>query len=686
MTVAYTRRLGVMGKLRDKPPSEITSPYLASHRDNPVDWFEWGADAFELALSEDKPILLSVGYSACHWCHVMAHESFEDESTARYMNEHFINVKVDREERPDVDRIYMDALQAMNGHGGWPMTVFLTPDREPFFAGTYYPKEPRGHMPSFLQLMASVVNAWDTKREQLTDQAQRLTTAVRSGMPAEAAPAARQAAQAAVELLSDSFDPEWGGFGNAPKFPQAPVLELMLRIHVLDPDLRPAVEPMLRKTLDAMRAGGIYDQIAGGFARYSVDREWLVPHFEKMLYDNALLARIYLRAGQALRDPDYTTTAVEILDYLASEMRDETGGIHAAEDADSEGVEGKYYVWSYEDFHSISGEDGELIGRLYGVTPEGNFEGANNLYLAHSATALAEVTGRAPGEIRAAKSRVDAALLAVRHTRIRPGRDDKVIAAWNGLALRAFAEAAAILEADDYLDVAVGIADFVTTEMVDADGRLQRAWRRGRSSGPGFCDDYAAMAVGLYTLFSVTGDTRWYEEAETLAAAMIELFADTDGFFSPGSDTVDLIARPKDFADNPLPSANSLAAEALLIRSAYRGRHDEYPAEIAKGAGRLLERYPSAVGHLLAVLLSWESGVKELGIVGDGSARRELEKVAWEQFRPDCVIAVGTDDSPVPLLHGRGTAGSSAAAHVCRDFVCDLPVTSSDDLRKQLDG
>ncbi len=667
--------------------AQSTSPYLLQHKDNPVDWFEWGPEPFELAQRTDRPILLSVGYSACHWCHVMAHESFEDDDTAAYMNEHFVNIKVDREERPDVDRIYMDALQVMSGHGGWPMTAFLTPTGEPFFAGTYYPKEARGHMPSFRQLMASIINAWTTKRESIDDQAGRLAAVVSAGMPAEAPPLAAKAAGDAVELLADSFDPEWGGFGGAPKFPQAPVLEFLLRRLVLDPPSRAAIEPILRTTLDSMRAGGIYDQIGGGFARYSVDREWLIPHFEKMLYDNALLARIYLRAGQVLGDQAYTATAVETLDYLAGEMRDPGGGIHAAEDADSEGVEGKYYVWTWDEFTALAGDDADLVGRLYGVTPDGNFEGANNLHLSTTPQELAAASGLGLGDVMAAKSRVDDALLRTRRTRIPPGRDDKVIASWNGLALRAFAEAAAVLDSAEYLDVAVGIARFVTTEMVDGTGRLQRAWRKGRCSGPGFCDDYAAMAVGLYTLYSVSGDASWYTAAERLVSEMIDLFGGADGFFTPGSDASDLIARPKDFADNPLPSANSLAAEALVIHSAFTGDTTERVNEIARGAGRILERYPSAAGHLLAVLITIDSGIKEVAIVGQPEQRRQLHRVIWERFRPDCVAAMGSGDGrTVPLLRGRDTVGDAAAAHVCRSFVCNLPVTTPDALRAGLDG
>ena len=673
-----------MSRLRDKRPTEITSPYLASHRDNPVDWFEWGAEAFALAQREEKPILLSVGYSACHWCHVMAHESFEDEDTARYLNEHFVSIKVDREERPDVDRIYMDALQAMSGHGGWPMTVFLTPGGEPFFAGTYYPKEPRGHHPSFLQVLAGVVDVWSNKRDQVATQASQLTQAVQAGLPATPPPVVDTAAATARQMLETSYDPEWGGFGRAPKFPQAPVLEFLLRDLILNPSHRPTTEPMLRRTLDAMRAGGIYDQIGGGFARYSVDGQWLVPHFEKMLYDNALLARIYLHAGRTLGDARYIETARETLDYLASEMRDPAGGIHAAEDADSEGVEGKFYVWGWDEFHDVLGADAAVLATLYGVTEAGNFEGNNNLHLSATAAATASAHGLTDGDVAAAKARGDQALLARRSHRIRPGRDDKVIAAWNGLALRAFAEAGVALDVPSYLEVAIGIADFVTTKMVDEGGRLARAWRQGRTSGPGFCDDYAAMAVGLFTLFQVTGDERWYDEAMRLTDSMVDLFGDSDGFFTPGADTRDLIARPKDFADNPLPSANSLAAEAFMLRAALSGEPDVQREQIARGAALLLDRHPTAVGHLLAVLVTAAAGIKEVAIVGTPATRRPLEKVVWETYRPDCVVAPGNVGSTVPLLQDRGTAGAEAAAHVCRDFVCELPVTTTSALKASL--
>ena len=611
----------------------------------------------------------------------MAHESFEDDDTAAYMNDHFVNIKVDREERPDIDRIYMDALQAMTGHGGWPMTVFLTPDGGPFFGGTYYPKEPRGHMPSFRQVLASVSAAWTDKRNEIDSQAQRLADAVREGIPAGDAPPVDAAIETFLAHMVTTFDSEWGGFGGAPKFPQAPLLGLMLKTAVHRPATRPTIEPMLRRTLDAMRAGGIYDQIGGGFARYSVDEQWLIPHFEKMLYDNAVLARIYLHAGTVFDAPRYTATARGILDYLAKGMRDDAGGIHAAEDADSEGEEGKFYVWSYEEFREVAGGDADIACHLYGVTPSGNFEGNNNLYLPSLPESAAEALGIPVDDLIAVKLRVDAALLEARRNRVRPGKDDKVIAAWNGLALRAFAEAAAVLEEPGYLEVATGIARFVTTEMINEEGRLMRSWRRGRTSGPGFADDYAGMAVGLFTLYQASGDARWFHAGERLTLALDDLFGGPDGLHSTGSDHDDLISRPRDFMDNPLPSANSLAAEAFTFLEAYTGQEPPWIDSVKRGAARLLERAPHAVPHLLGVLLTRQVGVKEVAIVGDPQDRRPLERELWARWRPDCVMAMATEgDEHMPLLKGRTTIDGAAAAYVCQNFICELPVTSPESL------
>ena len=667
--------------------ANATSPYLLQHRDNPVEWFEWGDEPFALAREADLPVLLSVGYSACHWCHVMAHESFEDEPTAALMNDGFINIKVDREERPDIDRVYMDALQAMSGHGGWPMTVFLTPDAKPFFAGTYYPKEPHGHMPSFRQVLTSVLEAWSNNREAVARQADQLAAAVARGLPTGEDPGIDGAVDDALRGLQAGFDSEQGGFGRSPKFPQAPVLEMLLRVLALDPVRRQAIEPMLRRTLDAMAAGGIHDQVGGGFARYSVDDRWLIPHFEKMLYDNALLARVYLWAGQVLNAPQYTETAITTLDYLRHEMLDPSGGMHSAEDADSEGVEGKYYVWGYDEFRAVTGSDADLMCDLYGVTPDGNFEGRNNLHIAKTAQDLASIYDITPEAVMAAKERADVALRRAREQRIRPGRDDKVIAAWNGLALRAFAEAAAVLENQEYREVAIGIARFVTSEMVDADGRLMRSWRAGRTSGPGFAVDYAAMAVGLLALYQTTGEAEWFTTAQDLVRGLEELFSGPHGFHSTGTDQQQLIARPVDFQDNPLPSANSLAAEAIITLTALTGSDAGSVDSIRRGASRLLERAPHAVAHLLGVLHSREAGINEVALVGSEPDRRILEQVMWETWRPNCVIALGTGaEAPVPLLLDRTTVDQKATAYVCRNFACDLPVTTPGRLRESLAG
>ena len=665
--------------------ADSTSPYLLQHQHNPVDWYEWGDEPFAIAERDQRPILLSVGYSACHWCHVMAHESFEDDATAAYMNEHFVNIKVDREERPDVDRIYMDALQAMSGQGGWPMTVFLTPNGQPFYAGTYFPKESRGHLPSFRQILEAVLVAWQQRRDDVVEQAGNLTAAIEAGIPAGVPPETGAAVAVAVETLTKSFDPEWGGFGHAPKFPQGPVLGFLLQVATLEPERFPDVAGMLRRTLDAMRAGGIYDQIGGGFARYSVDGQWLIPHFEKMLYDNALLARVYMHAGSVFSEPRYATTARETLDYLMTVMRDPAGGIHAAEDADSEGVEGKYYVWSYDEFVSTTGIDADLVGELYGVTTQGNFEQANNLHLAASPEQVAERHGVSTELVAAAKLRADRALRAARSRRIAPGRDDKVIAAWNGLALRAFAEAGAIFDEPRYLDTAVGIAEFVTEHMIGADGRLMRSWRQGRTSGKGFCIDYAAVAVGLFTLYQATGEARWYRHGQALTEAMLDLFAGPTGFFTTGTDASALIARPTDFMDNPLPSANSLAVEALTMLEGYTGVEESAIATVGAGAARLLERAPHAVAHLLSVLYTRDLGRRELAIVGAPAARRPLERVFWQTYRPDFVLATGSGDTEdIPLLGGRHDHGG-AAAYVCRNFACNLPATSVAELARQLD-
>ena len=663
------------------------SPYLLQHQDNPVDWYEWGPDAFAAARDRDVPTLLPVGYSACHGCHVMAHESFEDPATAAQMNEQFVNVKVDREERPDVDRIYMDAVQAMTGRGGWPMTVFMTAAGEPFFAGTYFPRESRGGLPSFTAILSAISTAWTERRAEITGQATRLAEAIGASIPPTEDTPGEEVIETAFRSLTGAFDRTHGGFGGAPKFPQAPNLEFLLRV-AADPASPHAGEAaaMLTTTLDAMAAGGIYDHLGGGFARYAVDGHWLVPHFEKMLYDNALLARLYLRAWQVTGVAHHRTVAVETLEYLMRDLRDPAGGFHAAEDADSEGEEGRFYVFDRGDLDDALGTDADFAAGALGVTVAGNFEGRNVL---HRPRPLADVAADHGLDETEAADRLATArrrLLEMREGRVRPGRDDKVIAAWNGLTLRALAEAGAVLGDPRYLTAARANARFVLTEM-RRDGRLMRSWRQGAVSVAGFCDDYAAYAVGLLSLYQATGEEEWFTAARTLLDDMIDLFGDPDGgFFATGSDAERLIARPKNLMDNPTPSDNSLAAEALLTLAALTGdgTYATWAQTVFRTAGRLIAGYPAGVGHLLAVLATAAGDPKEVAIVGSAG---ELMAVVWESFRPDCVVAVGDGATApnVPLLEDRPAGrDGTPLAYVCRAFVCEAPVDDAGALRASL--
>ena len=667
--------------------SAASSPYLLQHADNPVDWYEWSEEALEAARDRDVPIFLSVGYSACHWCHVMAHESFEDRKTATFMNVNFVNVKVDREERPDIDRIYMDAVQAMTGQGGWPMSVFLTPDARPILAGTYYPPQDLGNRPSFQRVMTAVVDAWLHRRDEIQDQAARLTETIGRALPGADSLPEKGVIDAAISPLVGSFDDAYGGFGRAPKFPQAPNLELLLRVYALDPSGPHAdtLRRILQTTLDRMAAGGIYDHLGGGFARYTVDRNWLIPHFEKMLYDNALLARIYLRAWQVFGVARYRSVAEETLDYLLREMRDSGGGFHSAEDADSAGAEGTYYVWTRSEFDAVLGDRADLMARIYGVTESGNFEGATVLHRPVGLDEVAASEGLALSELEAERAAGDEALRKVRALRERPGRDDKVIASWNGLVIRSLAEAGAVLGQDRYLRAAEEAAHFCLEVLTRQDGRLLRSARGGQGSVPAFCEDYAALAVGLLSLYQATGAEEWFLAGKRLTWEMIDLYSDRDGsgFFATGRDAEVLISRPKNFMDNPTPSDNSLAAEALQMLHALSGDAElrVHFEGVLVAAGRLLEQHPGAVGHLMAVLAA--DRPQEVAIVGPHRHREQLASVIWETFRPRVVLAQGEGLEDVPLLAAR-TAGDTARAYVCEDFVCALPVETAEALRQQL--
>jgi uncharacterized protein len=649
--------------------AQETSPYLLQHRDNPVDWFPWGPEALQRAREEDLPILLSVGYSACHWCHVMERESFEDPETAAYMNEHFVCVKVDREERPDVDAIYMEAVQSITGHGGWPMTVFLDPDGVPFYGGTYFPPDESRGMPSFRMVMEAVVHAFETQREEIREKAP--VARARLGAIGEVEPRdlpGKAVLEEAVQRLLAAADRRNGGFGGAPKFPPASSLELLMA--------RGETE-VVELTLDRMLAGGIYDQLGGGFARYSVDAIWLVPHFEKMLYDNALLARAYLHGWQTLGHERYRRACEETLDWMLREMRGPEGGFYSALDADSEGEEGRFYVWRPAEIREVLGEAAEPVFEHYGVSERGNFEGANILHLAGGAD-----SPEPPGLAEARRALFDA-----RAQRVRPGLDDKRLTSWNALAIAALGDAGAVLGRNDYLNAARACADFVLEQLRDADGRLLRTYKDGRAHLNAYLEDHAFLLEALLTLYESSFEPRWFEEARTLAEAMIERFGDPErgGFYSTSADHEELIARRKEVGDHPIPSGNSSAAMGLLRLGALAGeRHYEKEAE---GIFRLFAepavRHPDPFAHLLRALDFHLSPTREVALVGDELG--ELAAAVREKPLFHLVLAGGPEGSgSPPLLANRTTVDARPAAYVCENFTCQLPVSMPDALRDQL--
>jgi uncharacterized protein YyaL (SSP411 family) len=669
-----------------RPPNrliEATSPYLLQHAHNPVDWYEWGPEALERARTEDRPILLSIGYAACHWCHVMERESFEDEETARLMNDGFVCVKVDREERPDLDAIYMDAVQAMTGSGGWPMTVFLTPEGKPFFAGTYFPPEDRHGLPGFRRVLESVSQAWREQREQVLSQGKRVVEAIgkTSSLAESHDPVGDDLLRGAHAQLSRAFDLRWGGFGGAPKFPQPMTVEFLLRCHLHG---YPGSLDMVRVTLDRMAAGGIRDHVGGGFHRYSVDERWHVPHFEKMLYDNAQLARLYLHGWQVTGDDTYRAVAVDTLEFLLRELRHPDGAFYSSQDADSEGVEGKFYAWAWDE---LAGTAGEEAARYYGASPEGNWEeGLNVLW-------IPEPGASPPEGLQEAGRR----LFEAREKRVRPATDDKVLAGWNGLAIRAFAEAGRALEEPRYVEAASAAAGFVLSALRREDGRLLRSWRDGRAGGPGYLDDYAMMAAACLSLYEATFDLRWVAEARGLASELIRLFHDPDrgGFFQTGVDAEALVLRPKELFDNAVPSGNSVAAEVLL-RLAHLTGDDAYEragVSALRVARTLIQRAPSMFGHALGAVDLYVSPSKEVAVVGDLEAEptQRLIREIWSRFLPNAVLAASDprDEEAarlVPLLAGREPVDGKPAAYVCERFTCKLPVSEPDELAAQLAG
>ena len=668
-----------------------TSPYLLQHVDNPVDWHPWGDEALGLSKTENKPILLSIGYAACHWCHVMAHESFEDEETAQLMNEHFINIKVDREERPDLDSIYMSAVTAMTGHGGWPMTVFLTADGRPFYSGTYFPREPRHGMPSFKQILTGVADAWKNQQDKVQEGAEQITRHLRQtvGVNAEVESLDTDILTAAVDDLKKRFDGTWGGFGQAPKFPQPMGIEFLLREYLRGGDAEAL--GMAEFTLQRMAQGGIYDQLGGGFARYSVDEQWLAPHFEKMLYDNAQLARVYLHAWQLTGNPLYRRIAEETLDYICKEMRHGDGGFYSSQDADSEGEEGKFYVWSADEVRDILGDDASLFMQVYDVTDGGNWEEQNILRLSIRASDVAAQSALDEAEIKVRIAAARRKLYEVRSKRIWPGLDDKVLTAWNGLMLGAFAEAAQALDRTDYRDIATANAEFLHATMRADDGRLLRTWKAGsQAKYNAYLEDYAFLADGLLALYQTTFDTRWFLWARELADAMLEHFADTEkgGFYDTRDDHEQLIHRPKDLQDNAIPSGNAMAAHVLLKLGLLSGEATYWDtAERAtRSVGKLMAQYPSGFGEWLnaASLIMGES--REIALVGSEEQVAALLSVVRTGYRPLQVVACGkpTGDETVPLLANRSQVNDSGTAYVCRGFACEMPVTDPQELSAQL--
>jgi uncharacterized protein len=637
-----------------------TSPYLLQHADNPVDWYPWGEEAFARARDEDLPVLLSVGYAACHWCHVMEHESFEDEETARLMNDRFVPVKVDREERPDVDGLYMDAVVAMTGHGGWPMTVFLTPDGRPFYGGTYFPPEPRHGMPSFSQVLEAVSEAYRTRRTDLEQQAEVLVDAIRQA--SERAPSTEPLTSGLLSGVAPAlrrvFDPREGGFGPAPKFPAASTIDLLLRLHAATGDEEAL--SMARLTLDRMAEGGMYDLLGGGFHRYSVDARWLVPHFEKMLYDNALLASAYLHAWLVTGEPRYRRVTTETLDYVLRELRLPEGGLASAQDADTDGVEGLTFTWTEEELEAVLGEP----------HPE---------WLQPFEHGRSVLRGELPEDARAT-------LLAARVERPQPLRDDKALAAWNGLALAALAEAGSRLGREDYVEAAVAVAEFVLGPLSDRRGLLLRTYRAGEARILAYVEDYANVANGLVELSWATGDLRWLEEARRLAGLLVELFADParGGFYVDSAEGDGLVARRKEFDDHPTPAGNSMAAFVLLRLARIYGdaELERHAVGVFRLAHPLMERAPAAVSHLLCALDLHFSDPQEVAVVG---ASEELRLAALEGYRPNAVFAFSPEPTDaVPLLAGKGLVDGRAAAYVCERFACRRPVTTVDELRAQL--
>ncbi|MBK7510834.1 MAG: thioredoxin domain-containing protein [Chloracidobacterium sp.] len=656
-----------------------TSPYLLQHAHNPVDWYPWGDEAFAKASAEDKPVLVSIGYSACHWCHVMEHESFEDEATAAIMNEHFVNIKVDMEERPDVDQIYMSFVQMTTGRGGWPMNVFITPDKRPFYGGTYFPPAPRYGMPSWRQILKGIADTYRNKREDLIESADRIVGELKKMSVVEAATGtlSTEMLDSAFTSFTQTFDAVNGGFGGAPKFPAAMSLEFLLQYYHRTGDDKAL--SIVTFTLEKMARGGIYDQLGGGFHRYAVDAIWLVPHFEKMLYDNAQLIRVYLHAYQLTGEEFFKRIATECLEYIKREMLDESGGFYSTQDADSEGVEGKFFVWEPEEIKQILGDDaGAEFCAYFDVSKNGNFEGENILNV--------KTLGTSPSDcVREGIHK----LFAAREQRIKPFRDEKVLTAWNGLMLGAFADAAGVLGNKEYLQIARSNAEFIKREL-SRDGRLLRTWKDGTAKLNGYIEDYANVADGLIELFQVSGEFEHLIEAQRLTDLMITEFWDADngGFFFTSNDHEELVVRNKDFYDNATPSGNSVAADVLLKLAKLTGdaKYERFAITVLRLAASQIRRHPQGFGRSLSALEFHLAETKEIVVVGETG--NELERAILAKYRPDSVVLLDNGNAPaeIPLLTDRPKVDGKATLYVCRNFVCSRPVTDIAELDAVING
>ncbi len=642
-----------------------TSPYLLQHKDNPVDWYPWGEQALARAKDEDRPLLVSIGYSACHWCHVMAHESFEDPRVAAVMNERFVCVKVDREERPDIDAICMEACQAITGHGGWPLNAFLTPEQQPFYAGTYFPPEPRHGMPSWPMVLDAVTDAWEKRREDIRRQATQIqhSLAATARLEPSTDPIREELLSGAMSALRSTFDSVHAGWGGAPKFPQASIIEFLLAR---------GEREMSLQTLRAMASGGIYDQIGGGFARYAVDQTWTVPHFEKMLYDNALLARAYLHGWLVSGDERLKQVCCETLDWALREMRGPEGGFYAALDADSEGVEGKFYAWTLDELEGVLGDQYDEALAYFAPRP---FE--QGMYV---------LEGRGPVPERLAEIR--GKLYEARSKRVRPGLDDKRLTAWNALMISALAESGAVLEREDYVRAAVQCATFILEQMRAPDGRLLRTWKDGQGRLDAYLEDHAFLLEALGTLYETTFDPRFYRDSITLANSTVERFEDSErgGFFTTALDHERLAVRRKDLEDSPIPSGNSAAAFGLLRLALLsgEGKYERHALGVLRLLAPLGARHPTAFGHLLRAIDFYLAPVKEIAIVGPGPGATELVRTVRAAYRPHLVLAAGADPDGVPLLDGREPMDGRATAYVCEHFVCQAPVTAPEELAAAL--